>query len=1092
MKKLILFLVLFIIINKLAAQYTDTWYFGDNASITFSSNGTGSGGTNLMETYEGCTTLNDPFGTVIFYANGDSIWDNFDLGNVQSMKLLGTNSATQASITVQIPKDETDTSSNFKFLVFSLKAIENADSNCFSVCFVKVTPEYFQGSWKFKSEFCQPEYIHNIPRMSEKLVSTSDNANGVWVIAHDFSLYNSSTTFYKYHITNALFKSVTNTSEAIEALKKSEILQNYGYDHSYFTEAADAQGQMKFTKSGDKLGLVLPKSGRIEIFDFDKQSGTLGNSRQKSVWQPNGTIFGCEFSPNGNYFYTSEMYAIGSPLERHINVWAITASNILGPNVVAADNYTPNSVPAYNGMQIGPNDKIYCTHRNGYSHVSVINCPNNYWSGWNYKEDSVWVSGTAHYSFPDLCRLKVQMLHANAGNDDSICKGDSVQIGGHPLIYGGIRPYEYAWFTRNAQGQLKVLSYLEYPYVKPDKSKYYYLGVRDGSQPQNQTALDSVLISVDLCPLTINAGLNDTNYIYCSYYHTLGGRPTAWGGTPPFTYLWSSIPPGFNSTLSNPEITPIQTTVYRLQVTDSSLPPIEKWDSVEIFIPTASSWPITFTPGMDKFQSISMNESRIVTVSTIGYSGTVEVNNLMDHPMSIFDFNPGIKRLIVQADSNGQLRWVKSLSTNRDYNEMPNLHTDYQLLGYPLDCEVIMDNDGNAYVLINAKDYVYLNTSSTPSIAQQNDYDFIYLLKFNHCGILVDSLVLNNLENDVIASDFKIYDDTIYVALYGAIGSNYNLIYILSKDFEFVTDYRHSDDDGWFLPKIAIGDNLILYSHRSELIQSNPNSLVQGIWDIKDYYANNPRSCPSSNNPSADFSPVKFIFDGDSTFYLLIGCDQGDNNINTDLWVIKLNNSSLSAQVYPNFGMSHGSLTAIPHHLFYASILPNGNDFEFAIQKHDFNITPSLEYEQAIPSLGIIETNYSQLRGYYGCSSWPNINDSSYLSVFHTDDITLGSKPLVINDINNLPNEPISLKTEISVYPIPTKTSIHMDLPLISKTENPKFEFYNCNGSLIRLQGTRTLNNNYEVNISALSEGLYLLKIISSNECYYKRIIVLK
>ncbi|MFN5170766.1 MAG: PKD-like domain-containing protein [Cyclobacteriaceae bacterium] len=49
---------------------------------------------------------------------------------------------------------------------------------------------------------------------------------------------------------------------------------------------------------------------------------------------------------------------------------------------------------------------------------------------------------------------------------------------------------------------------------------------------------------------------------------TLGGSPSAVGGSGSYTYAWTSVPPGFTSSLSNPVVSPSATTTYQLSVTD--------------------------------------------------------------------------------------------------------------------------------------------------------------------------------------------------------------------------------------------------------------------------------------------------------------------------------------------------------------------------------------------------------------------------------------------------------------------------------------------------------------------------------------------
>ncbi len=82
---------------------------------------------------------------------------------------------------------------------------------------------------------------------------------------------------------------------------------------------------------------------------------------------------------------------------------------------------------------------------------------------------------------------------------------------------------------------------------------------------------ESVATNVDVLvnpAVSVNAGA-DTN-LCAGQSITLGGSPTANGGSGTYTYSWTSIPPGFTSSQSNPLVTPaLGTITYVLQVTDA-------------------------------------------------------------------------------------------------------------------------------------------------------------------------------------------------------------------------------------------------------------------------------------------------------------------------------------------------------------------------------------------------------------------------------------------------------------------------------------------------------------------------------------------
>lgn len=87
----------------------------------------------------------------------------------------------------------------------------------------------------------------------------------------------------------------------------------------------------------------------------------------------------------------------------------------------------------------------------------------------------------------------------------------------------------------------------------------------------NMLAINLTSDVVTICqiqPLLANAGTN-SNVCQGSAF-TLGGSPTATGGTSPYTYAWSSSPAGFTSAAANPSVTVTATTTYTVTVTDQS------------------------------------------------------------------------------------------------------------------------------------------------------------------------------------------------------------------------------------------------------------------------------------------------------------------------------------------------------------------------------------------------------------------------------------------------------------------------------------------------------------------------------------------
>ncbi len=155
---------------------------------------------------------------------------------------------------------------------------------------------------------------------------------------------------------------------------------------------------------------------------------------------------------------------------------------------------------------------------------------------------------------------------ADAGPDKSLiaCSSDSVQIGGSPAGSGGGGGLTCLW---TPAGGLSDSSNCN-PWVKNlGSSVTYTLRVTDQF---GCFAEDQVSVIVTNPNLTAEAG-NDVSFCQgASVSITLGGVPTAVGGTPNYTYAWSSNPPGFSSNVANPIISPTVTTTVTVVVTDAN------------------------------------------------------------------------------------------------------------------------------------------------------------------------------------------------------------------------------------------------------------------------------------------------------------------------------------------------------------------------------------------------------------------------------------------------------------------------------------------------------------------------------------------
>ncbi|GEM_PF-6996791 len=415
MKKILLsFLLGVSFILSVSGQQYQTWFFGNNAGLKFNGlqNPSALAGSSMV-TNEGCAVSMDNNGNVLFYTNGIDVWHGANHSNLTSPgnALLGSLSSTQPCVIVPIPGS--------KFIVFTTGGVETGTQNL-GVCLISVTGN-------FPNHIVSVSSSENLiaSNIAEKLAITSDGNNGWWVIAHDFYLSGTAmygNKFHKFHINTApsnyttLYDNVTSTSDLLPILNSNYSYSLIGSKHN--GSMFSGQGQMKFSKSGTKLGLVIAGNKKMEIFDFNPSNGNITLTYLKQFTDSNHK-YGFEFSPNGQLAYVADGWC---PLpQTSANIYQIDLSTSSYITSII-DSYLVNSPGGiYNGLQLGPDNKIYVcgpkTIGTSQTRLSKIPYPNNSGSiNCPLFPLSNPVSGTVAVSLPLVCTI--QSIQAD---DQVIC-----------------------------------------------------------------------------------------------------------------------------------------------------------------------------------------------------------------------------------------------------------------------------------------------------------------------------------------------------------------------------------------------------------------------------------------------------------------------------------------------------------------------------------------------------------------------------------------------------------------------------------------------------------------------------------------------
>jgi gliding motility-associated-like protein len=323
---------------------TKKWYFGNQAGLDFVTTPPTILTNGVMNTVEGCSSISNAAGNLLFYTNGINVWDQTHAIMANGSGLNGNPSSTQTGAILKKPGSST------LYYIFSQQGQNTFGGGCY-YSIVDMSLASGNGSVTTKNiSLYQPS--------AEKMVATR-HCNGVdfWIITRDANTSN----FRAFLLTSAGVSTAVVTSTA----------------NTPVAGFSGAVGYLKVSPNGRKLANAAWNNGlAYEIYDFDNSTGVISNPVLLGVGF--GLAYGCEFSPDGTKFYGGVPYNTGQVYQ-----WDLCAGSA---TAIAASIFTVQGVSAWKGaFQLASDGKIYISRYNT-STLAVINNPNLSGSSCGYVE----------------------------------------------------------------------------------------------------------------------------------------------------------------------------------------------------------------------------------------------------------------------------------------------------------------------------------------------------------------------------------------------------------------------------------------------------------------------------------------------------------------------------------------------------------------------------------------------------------------------------------------------------------------------------------------------------------------------------------
>ncbi len=391
MRKIIIVSVFIASVVSLFAQgEADNWYFGKFAAMTFDTPDKSPRFTigSVMNADEGCASISDRDGKLLFYTDGETIWnaDNVQMPNGNG--LHGHQSSTQSAVIVKQPLSENI------YYIFTVDRQGNPYGLSYSI--VDMNLDKGRGDVISKNN-----YLHY--PVAEKITAIRhEEENGIWIIAHEWG----SDRFLTYLLKDT-------------GLVEIPVISRVGTQQT--GDNMNAGGYMKASPDGKYVALTIYWDGIFEILHFDNSTGKLFDPITFDSDELK-YLYGVEFSANSSKVYFSQSYEPSRIYQ--VDLKAGNKFDILNSLTVVAENF---SYYSYQALQLAPDKKIYVAKRNK-SYLSAIEKPNEKGAACNFVENAFDLSPAVSYAgLPTFNQSFFEIYLKISGNTD-ICEGDSLLL----------------------------------------------------------------------------------------------------------------------------------------------------------------------------------------------------------------------------------------------------------------------------------------------------------------------------------------------------------------------------------------------------------------------------------------------------------------------------------------------------------------------------------------------------------------------------------------------------------------------------------------------------------------------------------------
>ncbi len=420
-----------------AQKENNQWVFGHKNGLNFNT-GTPVFFTSSNISVEGSSSVSDASGNLLFYSNGNDVWDATHTLMPNGTGILGNGPSFQAagSATQGVGISQSLSKPN-QYYLFTLDANEDLNGTIYPGYLRYSIIDMSLNGGKGDVVSTQKNIVVD-SFMSEKMAFIKGADCSYWLLTHKHNRPD----FLAFKIDHAgVHPAVVSTTG--------------------LNPSGPFGGELKASPDGKKVVMTAQNTSLasvIELSDFNSSTGTVSNTLALDATN-NITRYGYSFSPDSKMLYVTN--SLPSFFTSYGNILQFDISQLPNVSAVMASRYVvAYTNKDFNGLRLAPDGAIYVAMR-GTPIIARIKNPNIAGVGCNY--DSVGLSQPATALFPlatsailyghglglDALVMPVDTV-LNSSSDTAICLGNEVVL----TVPAGL--FSYRWDDGNETNERAI------------------------------------------------------------------------------------------------------------------------------------------------------------------------------------------------------------------------------------------------------------------------------------------------------------------------------------------------------------------------------------------------------------------------------------------------------------------------------------------------------------------------------------------------------------------------------------------------------------------------------------------------------------